>query len=93
LRVCADRLDDLSRRMDSLLIRQRTGHEKSRHDGLPKKYLHQSGSDIGVITAERNGKFTAEHFSTGKKKEFGSEREAYMWVRNLEDDMWERRGD
>lgn len=32
LQKCADALADVSRRMDSLLIRQRTGHDKSKHD-------------------------------------------------------------
>lgn len=36
LTKCADTLASLSRRMDSLLIRQRTGHEKSRHDAETK---------------------------------------------------------
>jgi hypothetical protein len=33
LSKCAAALDSVSKRIDSLLIRQRTGHEKSRHDG------------------------------------------------------------
>lgn len=32
LNKCAAALDSVAKRIDSLLIRQRTGHEKSRHD-------------------------------------------------------------
>ena len=51
LRKCADALEALGKRMDSLLIRQRTGHERSLHD--ERKDSEQEVKELPKRTGRR----------------------------------------